>query len=108
MKPTAASDDSASPGPLRRVLHAITGFFRGMDESHRQQVVALTAYEARELENMFVLMLLGSFAGMPSPPSFLAVELLPHLEHELKVLNRRAENASDALAEIMGSLDADA
>ena len=71
-------------------------------------MTSLTAFEARELENMFVLLLLGSFAGMPSPPSFLAVELLPHLEHEIRVLNRRAESSTDALAEIMGSLDADA
>jgi hypothetical protein len=79
-----------------------------MSRSHREKVTALTAFEARELENMFVLLLLGSFAGMPSPPSFIAVELLPHLEHEIRVLNRRAESSTDALAEIMGSLDADA
>lgn len=108
MTSNTPSDRPGVPGFLRHLWGTVAAFFRGMDESHRQQVVALTNYEARELENMFVLMLLGSFAGMPSPPSFLAVELLPHLEHELQVLNRRAENASDALAEIMGSLDADA
>ena len=79
--------------------------FRTMGQTHREKVVALTAFEARELENMFVLLLMGAFTGLPAPPSFLSAELLPHLEHELKVLNRRAENASDALAELAGALD---
>lgn len=87
------------------VRKLLTGVFRTMDQTHREKVVALTAFEARELENMFVLLLMGAFTGLPAPPSFLSAELLPHLEHELKVLNRRAENASDALAELAGALD---
>ncbi len=93
---------------IRRFFRLVRALVRGIDQAHRERVVALTNYEARELENMFVLLLLGSFTGMPSPPSFIAVELLPYLEREIKVLNRRAESASDALAEIMGTLDADA
>ncbi len=101
------TDNEARPGIIRRIWNGVVEFIRGMDQTHREQVSALTSFEARELENMFVLILLGSFAGMPSPPSFLAVELLPFLEHEVRVLNKRAESSSDALAEIMGSLDAD-
>lgn len=92
---------------VKRIWRMVRSVLVGMNQAQRERVVGLTAFEARELENMFVLMLLGSFAGMPSPPSFISVELLPFLEHEIRVLNRRAENASDALAEIMGSLDAD-
>lgn len=54
---------------------------------------------------MFVLLLMGSFTGLPAPPSFISAELLPLMEHELKVANRRAENADDALAEIAGCFD---
>ncbi len=96
------------PGKLmKRAWGAVRGFLGAMDRAHREKVVALTNYEARELENMFVVLLLGSFTGLPSPPSFLAVELLPYLEHEVKVLNRRAQDTTDSLAEIMGVLDAD-
>lgn len=93
---------------IKKAFAFLRDLSHDLSKSHREQVTALTAYEARELENMFVLLLLGSFAGMPSPPSFLAVELLPHLEKEIRVLNQRAESSSDALAEIMGSIDADA
>jgi hypothetical protein len=94
--------------PFMTAFRFLRSFFQGVDQAQREKMAALTNYEARELENMFVLLLIGSFAGMPSPPSFLAVELMPFLEREIRVLNRRAESASDALAEIMGTIDADA
>ena len=93
---------------LRRLWEIIKANLVALGQSNREKAVSLTVFEARELENMFVLLLLGSFTGIPAPPSFLAVELLPHLEHELKVLNRRAQDSTDALAEIMGAIDADA
>jgi hypothetical protein len=67
--------------------------------------VELTRFELRELENVFVLLLMGSFTGLPSPPAPLAAELLPLLEHELKVLGSRARGGDDALAELTGLLD---
>ena len=91
--------------PFHHLARLARGVFGTMSQTHREKVVGLTAFEARELENMFVLLLMGAFTGLTSPPSFLAAELLPHLQHELQVLNRRAENASDALAELAGALD---
>ena len=91
----------------RQFLGPVKRFLATLDTVHRRQLTELTEYELRELENLFALLLLGSFAGVPAPPSFIAIELLPHLEHELRVLERRAENASDALAELAGVLDID-
>lgn len=88
-----------------KIWRFIRGFFHGLNQAQREKAAALTAYEAREMENMFVLLLLGSFTGLPAPPSFLAVELLPDMEHELKVLNRRAQDATDSLAELVGMMD---
>ena len=75
--------------------------------THREQVTHLTAVEMEELENIFTLLLLGSFVGFPSPPSFLAVELLPFMEKELAVLNKRANESGDMLAEMCGTLGID-
>jgi len=69
--------------------------------------VALTHVEMQELENIFALLVLGSFVGLPAPPSFLAVELLPFMERELKIMSRRAEDAGDMLAEMCGTLGID-
>ena len=72
--------------------------------SHRADACALTITEVDELRNIFALLLLGSFVGLPSPPSFLAVELLPYMQKELEVLNKRAQEANDMLAEMCGIL----
>jgi len=89
------------------VLSFFRQFFSRFHESHREDAVALTIVEAQELENIFALLLLGSFVGLPSPPTFLAVELLPFMERELKILNRRAADAGDMLAEMCGTIGVD-
>jgi hypothetical protein len=81
--------------------------FSDISIAQREGLVSLTCLEAQELENIFALLLLGSFVGMPSPPSFLSVELLPFMEREIQVLHRRAEDAGDMLAEIAGTLGID-
>jgi hypothetical protein len=92
---------------LRSFVSPVRGFYSTMDQAHRSKVTDLTEYEIRELENVFLLLLMGSFTGLPSPPCFVSAELLPHLEHEIKVLNSRAEKASDSFAEVFGILDVD-
>ncbi len=76
----------------------------GLGAAQRERLAALTCIEERELENIFALLLLGSFIGLPAPPTFLSVELLPFMERELQVLHQRAEDAPDTLAEMMGIL----
>jgi len=77
------------------------------DATHREKATALTVMEMEELENIFALLLLGSFAGFPSPPTFLAVELLPYMERELQILCKRAKDCNDMLAEMCGTIGID-
>jgi hypothetical protein len=94
----------SEPGSWQRVADAVRRCWRGFDRAQRERAVDITAFEERELENVFMLLLLGPMAGLPAPPAFVAVELLPHLEHELEVLMKRAEEAPDSLAELAGLL----
>jgi len=80
---------------------------RDFGQSQREGLAALTCVELRELENIFTLLLLGSFAGFAAPPTFLSIELLPYMERELRVMNLRAEESSDMLAELAGTLGID-
>ena len=61
------------------ILASIKRILADFDASHRDSVSALTGVEVKELENIFALLLLGSFIGLPAPPSFLAVELMPFM-----------------------------
>ena len=101
------AEEQQNDGIFAKAMKLVRGFFSTMDQAHRDNAVELTEFEARELENVFVLILMGSFMGMPSPPSSLSIELLPYMEHELRVLNRKAERSSDALAEVSSILDID-
>lgn len=92
---------------IARVWKALKDFISGMDYVHREKVASITVWEERELENIFILLLMGSFSGIPAPPAFVAVELLPLLSREIKYFNERAENSFDALAEMTGILDID-
>jgi hypothetical protein len=89
------------------ILDFFRQFFKGIDAVHRNNAAALTIFEVEELENIFALLLLGSFVGFPSPPTFLAVELLPFMEKELRVLNQRAKDSSDMFAEMCGTIGID-
>lgn len=82
-------------------------FFRDFGTAQRENLAALTCVELRELENIFALLVLGSFAGFSAPPSFVSIELLPFMERELKLLHRKAEDADDMLAELTGTLGID-
>ncbi len=77
------------------------------DTSHREAASALTGIEVKELENIFALLIMGSFVGLPAPPSFLAVELLPFMGRELEVLRSRAGDADDMLAQMFGAMGID-
>jgi hypothetical protein len=89
------------------ILSFLRHIFSDIHIMHRENAVALTVVEMQELENIFALLLLGSFVGFPSPPTFLSVELLPFLEKELEILNKRAEDSTDMLAELTGILGID-
>ncbi len=82
-------------------------FFADIGAVQREKAIALTCVELNELENIFALLLLGSFVGFPAPPTFLSVELLPFMEREMAVLHQRAGDASDMLAEMVGTMGID-
>jgi hypothetical protein len=89
---------------ISSIVQKIRRIFADFDGTHREKVTALTVMEMEELENIFALLLLGSFAGFPSPPTFLSVELLPYMERELQILCKRAKDCNDMLAEMCGTI----
>ena len=89
---------------ISSIVQRIRRIFADFDATHREKATALTVMEMEELENIFALLLLGSFAGFPSPPTFIAVELLPYMERELQILCKRAKDCNDMLAEMCGTI----
>ena len=88
------------------VLDSIGRAFRTVRRLQRERATAVLELELKELENVFALLVLGGFVGLPSPPAPLGAELLPLLERELRVAASRADLAHDPLAALAGTLDA--
>lgn len=83
-----------------RLLNNIFKFFKGFQEGFKSKSVEFIQIEERELENIFSLLLFGSYIGIPAPPAFLSLELLPYVTRELYVLGITAERSDDPLGQI--------
>ncbi len=82
-------------------------FWETTVQVHRDKATGMLEFELNELENLFVVLIFGSFIGLPAPPAAMAMELLPYLEDELQVMVSRADLAQDPLGAIMGMLNVD-
>lgn len=89
------------------VSETIGKVIRTVVQVHREKASGFIEFELKELENIFSLLILGGFVGMPSPPVPIALELLPYLERELTIMLARSDMAQDPLASLVGLLDVD-
>ncbi|NJF24083.1 hypothetical protein [Thermococcus sp. Bubb.Bath] len=78
-----------------------------MMESFKDQSTGYIEFETRELENVFALLIMGSFVGIPSPPTTLVIRLMPHMVREVYVMQMRAANMDDIFGEITSMFDID-
>ncbi len=89
------------------MIGRIRAFFEVIAQINRDKATDLLEFELKELENIFSLLILSGFVGMPSPPAPIAIELLPYMERELTVMLARTDMASDPLASLVSILDVD-
>jgi len=80
---------------LRKVLSMISNLFRAKS-------VEYIYVELRELENVFTLIVLGSFIGLPSPPTTISLRLLPYMAREIIISTSVSSRLDDMLAEMAG------
>ena len=83
---------------VNKVLNAVVSIFKGKS-------IEYIGVELRELENIFALLIIGSFIGLPSPPTSISLRLLPYLGRELIVVTYISERLDDMLGEMAGIFD---
>ncbi len=88
-------------------LEGMKQFLRGIFESFKDQSTGYIEFEVRELENVFALLVMGSFIGIPSPPTTIVIRLMPHMVREMYVMQMRATDMDDIFGEIAGMFDID-
>ena len=79
--------------------------YRGIIEGFVGKTTSAVEFELKELENLFALLVLGSFAGIPSPPAFISIDLLPHMEREIRVMLSRSRSIDDPAGDLFSIFD---
>jgi hypothetical protein len=85
-------------------LSDVTSFLRGFLGAFKKGSTEMIEYELRELENIFALVQMGFFVGIPSPPPTIIMRTLPHMTREIYIMTKRVRD-DDALAEMAGVFD---
>lgn len=94
-----------SKNKKRKILGTIKEALKGIEEGFKAKSVSAIEFELKELENVFCLLLMGSFAGIPAPPAFLSLTLLPHMEREIKIMLAKSEKIDDPLGNLFSVFD---
>ena len=89
---------------IKRIGRIIKSFFEVFRIVSADKATELLEFELIELENIFTLLLYGSFTGMPSPPVHITLQLLPLMQKEMELMYERIGIAHDALGAISATL----
>ncbi|HON83621.1 MAG TPA: hypothetical protein P5272_03820 [Caldisericia bacterium] len=87
---------------MKKLFDLLKKIFKGLDIGLREVSTSLIEKELEETENVFALLTMGAFAGIPSPPTGIILRILPYMQREIYVMIARSKNIDDALAEIVG------
>ena len=83
---------------LKKTLENFIKNFGYFLEGFKGESTSALEMELSEMENGFALIIFSSLMGLPSPPSFLGMALLPYMEHEIKTMIFKSEDLDDKLA----------
>jgi len=92
---------------LNTLKDKIVSAFNVADEVMRSKAVETIEYEVGELDNIFAILVLGAFIGIPSPPIHITMALLPEMENEFEIMLEKVSTAHDPLGDLFSVLDID-
>ena len=90
---------------LKRIRNKITEIWRSGDVMARGRAVETIENELEGMENIFGLLVLGSFVGLPSPPMQISLDLMPHMEKELILMMEKVDTASEPISKLFSTFD---
>ncbi len=85
---------------LNRIRKGVGGVWAVYQQQSKAHFTASYETEAAELENIFGLLVLGSFVGMPSPPMAITLDMMPVMEKELIRMLEKVDTASSPLSDL--------
>ncbi len=70
-----------------------------------ETAVETLEFELGEMENIFGLLVLGSFIGFPSPPMQITLDLLPEMEKHFVLMLNKVDTAQSPLSDLLSTFD---
>ena len=92
---------------LDSIKRKIITSFKTTDAVMRNRAVETVEYELDELDNIFGILVLGAFIGIPAPPIHITMDLLPLMERELNLMLEKVSTAHDPLGDLFSVLEID-
>lgn len=83
----------------------IIKLWRAYGKIGRESAVGTLEFELGEMENIFGLLVLGSFIGFPSPPLQITLELLPEMEEHFMLMLNKVDMAEAPLSDLLSTFD---
>ena len=71
----------------------------------RHQASGVLEWEKSELENIFSLLVFGSFIGLPATPVQITLALLPYMEKDLIQMVNKVQTAAGPVSELFSNLN---
>jgi hypothetical protein len=85
---------------LVRIKEMIAEIWKVGDKVGRSKAVEAVESEVEEMENIFGILVLGSFVGMPSPPMQISLDLMPYMEKELILMMEKVDTANEPISQL--------
>ena len=90
---------------IKSIRDRIISIWKIFDEVARGKAVGTIESELEEMENIFGILVLGSFIGMPAPPMQISLDLMPLMEKELVLMMEKVDTANEPIAQLFSVFD---
>ncbi len=87
------------------MIGSIKEKLRQLDLFFRSRATQTLEWEAAELENIFTLLTVGQWVGLPAPPPGISLQLLPDMEDLLIHMILRDDLARSPLSQLFSVLE---
>ena len=95
------------PPPIERLARRYMRAYKALNFSAQDVAVETIEHEVAELDNIFGILVLGAFIGIPSPPIHITMELLPLMDKEMDIMLDKVLTAHDPLGHLFSVLGID-
>ncbi len=89
------------------IWQKIKSLWDKFDQFNRENFTGMQQQELAELETVFALLTVGSFIGLPNPPSHLALKTPTKMDREFDILVNSVEKSLDSTGYLLGIFDID-